>query len=76
MAFYATAVTFVSFLYFFAVSFRVIPEDNVGNVNIILGFLLGTAVSSFIGYFFGSSQSAIAHGKKETKPEGQGTISP
>ena len=66
MAFYASATTTAAFLYFFAVSFQTVPEDNVGNVNIILGFLLGTAITSFINYFFGS-----AMGTTRVRKDGQ-----
>jgi hypothetical protein len=45
----------VSVTYFFAVTFLPIPEAGKDFANIILGFLLGTAVSTVINYFFGSS---------------------
>lgn len=46
----------VSVSYFFAVTFLPIPEQGKDFANIILGFLLGTAVSTVINYFFGSSK--------------------
>lgn len=45
----------VSTIYFFAVTFLPIPTAAEGFANIILGFLLGTCVSTVIGYFYGSS---------------------
>jgi hypothetical protein len=71
MAMYATGVTAASFWYFFKLTFGVVPEDNQNFANLILGFLIGTAISTFLGYFFGASQSASALDKKdaEQKPE-------
>ncbi|MFA5928622.1 MAG: hypothetical protein WC838_04935 [Candidatus Margulisiibacteriota bacterium] len=57
MALYCTGVTIASFWYFFAITFTKIPEDNVQNSNLILGFLIGSAISTFLGYYFGTSQS-------------------
>jgi hypothetical protein len=68
MAFYSSGVTVASFVFFFAVSFRQVPEDNAGNVNIILGFLLGTAITSFINYFFGSAMGAARARKEGQQP--------
>ena len=42
-------------LYFFSVSFLVVENRNRDFVNIILGFLIGTAVNSLIRFFYGSS---------------------
>ncbi len=46
----------VSAVYFFAVTFLPIPTAGENFANIILGFLLGTAVSTIINFFFGSSE--------------------
>jgi len=51
----ATFLSAVSFLYLFAITFLEIPTANKDNVNIILGFLLGTAISTIIGFYFGDS---------------------
>ena len=45
----------VSAAYFFAVTFVPMPKDSQHFADIILGFLLGTAVATIIGYFFGNS---------------------
>lgn len=55
MAKYSVYVTSLSFLFFFSVVFFQCPEANEQYVNLILGFLMGTAVSQFISYYFGSS---------------------
>jgi ABC-type nitrate/sulfonate/bicarbonate transport system permease component len=57
MMIYATGVTGASFWYFFAITFNKVPEDNIQNSNLILGFLIGSAISTFLGYYFGMSQS-------------------
>jgi hypothetical protein len=46
----------VSTAYFFAVTFLPIPKDSQHFADIILGFLLGTAVATILGYFFGNSK--------------------
>jgi hypothetical protein len=45
----------VSAGYFFAVSFLPVPDSSQHYADIILGFLLGTAVATIIGYFFGNA---------------------
>lgn len=52
---YAWFITIVSFIYFFAVSFFPVENKNRDFINIILGFLIGTAVNSLIRFFYGSS---------------------
>lgn len=52
---YAWFLTIVSFLYFFMVSFMPVENRNRDFINIILGFLIGTAVNSLIRFFYGSS---------------------
>lgn len=46
----------ISAVYFFAVTFIEVPSAGENFANIILGFLLGTAVSTIINFFFGSSE--------------------
>lgn len=46
----------VSFAYIMLITFCEIPKDNINNSNIILGFLLGTTLSTIIGYYFGDSE--------------------
>jgi hypothetical protein len=47
-------------LYLFGVTFFIIPEKNQHIVDTTVGFLLGTIIAGFIGYFYGSS-----HGSKD-----------
>ena len=65
---YAWFITVVSFAYFFIVSFAPIENRNRDFINIILGFLIGTAVNSLIRFFYGSSnksQEAVDQKQKE-----------
>ena len=47
-----------SVLYFFCVTFIPMPVGSRDFANIILGFLLGTAVATIISFFYGSSKSS------------------
>lgn len=47
-----------SMAYFFAVTFGTVPASGKDFGNIILGFLLGTAVATIISFFYGSSKSS------------------
>ena len=57
----------VSFIYFFLVTFLPIDNHNRDFVNIILGFLIGTAVNSLIRFFYGSSNKAQEDVDKKQK---------
>jgi hypothetical protein len=45
-------------IYFFSVTFLQMPDGGRDFANIILGFLLGTAVATIISFFYGSSKSS------------------
>ena len=47
--------SFFAVVYIVWITFAVIPPDNVRFADTILGFLLGTVVSTIINYFLGSS---------------------
>ena len=47
-----------SMIYFFAITFGQVPASSKDFGNIILGFLLGTAVATIISFFYGSSKSS------------------
>ena len=64
---FAWALTGASFLYFFMVSFMPIDNPNRDFINIILGFLIGTAVNSLIRFFYGSSNKAQEDVDKKQK---------
>jgi len=57
-----------STLYFFCVTFAPMPDGGRDFANIILGFLLGTAVATIISFFYGSSKSS----KDKTEVMGRG----
>lgn len=64
---YAWFITVVSFAYFFMVSFMPIENRNRDFINIILGFLIGTAVNSLIRFFYGSSNKSQEDVDKKQK---------
>jgi amino acid permease len=64
---YAWFITIVSFAYFFIVSFAPIENRNRDFINIILGFLIGTAVNSLIRFFYGSSNKSQEDVDKKQK---------
>lgn len=47
-----------SAVYFFCVTFLTMPDGARDFANIILGFLLGTAIASIFNFFYGSSKSS------------------
>lgn len=51
--------TVFSMVYLSAVTFFVVPDGNNRNVDLILGFLIGTAISSLLSFHFGSSRSSV-----------------
>ncbi len=57
---YGLAVLWSGFAmgYVIIITMTNIPEKNIRFADTILGFLLGTIVSTIMGYFFGSSQSS------------------
>lgn len=69
---YAWFITIVSFLYFFMVSFMPIENRNRDFINIILGFLIGTAVNSLIRFFYGSSNKSQEDVDKKQKEQAGG----
>ena len=60
MAVYASGVTIASFYFFFCLVFYKIPEDNQQYANLVLGFLIGSGMSTFLGYYFGMSQGQLS----------------
>ena len=67
--YYAWFITIVSFVYFFAVSFMPVENKNRDFINIILGFLIGTAVNSLIRFFYGSSNKNQEDTDKKMKEQ-------
>jgi len=68
MALYAAGVTSASFYFFFQIVFGKIPEDNQQYANLILGFLIGSGIPTFLGYYFGMSQSSPAKVPEKVPP--------
>ena len=66
----AAFFSIVSCAYLTAITFFVIPIDNMGNANTITGFLLGTTIATILGYYFGSSEEAN-RSAPDNKPEDQ-----
>ena len=64
---YAWFITVVTFAYFFLVSFVPIENKSRDFVNIILGFLIGTALNSLIRFFYGSSNKSQEDMDKKMK---------
>lgn len=67
--YYSWFVTVVSFVYFFMVSFMPVENRNRDFINIILGFLIGTAINSLIRFFYGSSAKSQEDVDKKMKEE-------
>jgi hypothetical protein len=42
--------------YLGAITFWTVPQENMDNAKVIMGFLLGTAISTIIGFYFGDSE--------------------
>lgn len=55
---YAAYWSIVSTIYIGAITFFEIPASSVRFADVIIGFLLGTVVSTIINFFFGSSKSS------------------
>lgn len=56
--YYAIGITSVFIIYIFSITFSTIPESNIRFADTILGFLLGTVLSTIINFFYGSSKSS------------------
>ena len=53
--YFASFWSITAALYIMFVTFMEIPAANIRFVDTVIGFMLGTVVSTIIGYFFGSS---------------------
>lgn len=52
---FAVAWSLFAMIFLMTTTFMVIPEKNVRTVDTVLGFLLGTAISTIFSYFFGTT---------------------
>lgn len=58
--YFAVLWTVLASIYIYSITFTEIPKDNVRYVDLVLGFLLGTALSGVFQFFFGSSARSAA----------------
>ena len=58
--------------YFFSVSFLPVENRNRDFINIILGFLIGTAIPAIIAFFFGQANKAREDTMKQMKEMKEG----
>ncbi len=61
---YAIMLTGLSFIYFFAVTFSDLDQDQRQIANIILGFLLGIGLGTIIAFFYGTSNGSLSKNKQ------------
>jgi len=59
-------------LYFFAVSFLPVENRNRDFINIILGFMIGTAIPAIIAFFFGQANKSREDTMKQMKEMQEG----
>lgn len=50
--------SFFTMLYLSVTTLLPVPDKNQHIVDTVVGFLLGTIIAGFIGYFYGSSHSS------------------
>lgn len=56
--YYASALSTICLIYIFCITFCTIPAANIRFADTILGFLLGTVLSTIVFFFFGTSRSS------------------
>ncbi len=56
--YYAAFISFATIVYVYFITFWHIPEPNIHFANTVLGFLLGTMLTTVINFFFGSSKGS------------------
>jgi len=52
----AVVIVLMSFIFLIVVLYKPIPAENKDLVNLAVGFIIGTAMSGVIGYYFGTSK--------------------
>lgn len=65
---FIVGITIFVFLYVVAITFIRIPKENVRFVDVAIGFLLGTVLSSGIGYLLVSSPGKKKEEDKQPTP--------
>lgn len=61
--YFAMLWTVLASAYIYGITFYDVPKENVRNVDLVLGFLLGTALAGVFQFFFGSSSRSAAKDK-------------
>lgn len=61
--YYASALSFLTILYIFLVTFVDLPAGNRRLADTILGFLLGQVLATVIQFFFGTNAGSLAKNK-------------
>jgi hypothetical protein len=56
--YYALGITAASLVYIGAITFVQIPETNIRFADTILGFIIGTFLTTVIQFFYGSSRAS------------------
>lgn len=64
---FSLITTMATLIYVFVVTIFPIPKENLRVVDTSLGFMLGSVLSTIIGYFFGSSFANKNHNKLSDK---------
>lgn len=73
--YFAILWTIAAIVYIGCITFIQIPDDNIRFADTILGFMLGTVISTIVGFFFGSSAASrskdevISHAVSKGSPE-------
>jgi hypothetical protein len=58
--YFAMAWSFATVVYVGAITFGNIPQQNIRFADTILGFMLGTLITTIVQYFYGSSKQSRA----------------
>jgi hypothetical protein len=56
---FAIGWSVIAGVYIFWVTFGDVPEANIRHTDTLLGFLMGTIISTIIAFFFGSSKGSM-----------------
>ena len=59
----ASFFSVVAMGYLAAITFLAIPKENMDNAKVIMGFLLGTAIATILGYYYGDSEGNTTEDK-------------
>lgn len=60
LAYFAVGLMVASMAYVACITFMTVPKESVRFADTVLGFLLGTLMTTLITFFYGSSKSSQA----------------